>query len=244
MHRGLFTTRGTDIFVPMPDTQGPAGRSISDVILEGKVTLPEPDIDMLTDWSLAYGSSEPGTIEAAGPRTRLGQNNEIQAIEAAALTWPELSGLEDAVAEAHITPLVCQGASFHTDGFLFGDFIFLVVWLVERQGIDLFFPNGGKRIALDYGSVVLFDPAQPHGLVFEEKSTWDAFQYTSRMSDPTQHFVSFDFPVTTPSLAQRLGIRFHPQDPTQAWTDKLRVDNRPVEVDPSSGHWKFTKDVD
>jgi hypothetical protein len=228
----------------MPDAHGAAGRTISDVVLDGKVTLPEADIDMLTDWSLAYGSSEPGTIEAAGPRSRLGQNNEIREIEATALTWPALGSLDDVLAEAHITPLVCQGASFHTDGLLFGEFIFLVVWLVERQGIDLLFPNIGRRIPLEYGSIVLFDPAQPHGLVFEESSRWDASRYTSQMSDPTQHFVSFDFPVTTPSLAQRLGIRFHPQDPTNAWSDKLRIGGRPVEVDLATGYWKFAKNID
>ena len=238
MQKGFITTRGDEIFVPLLDAKGPAGRSISDVVLTGRLALPQPDVDMLCDWSAAYDSGEPGIVEHAGPRTRLGQNESLKAIEDATLEWAALHGIRDLFDGAEIAPLVCQGALFHTDAIHFGEYLFCVVWLSDHIGLDLLFPNIGTRIPLEFGTVVFFDAAQPHGVVLEGQNTWDPAQYTARIPDPTQHFVSFDVPFAFKALEKRMNIRLFSKR-TGSCPEAPSCGQHRVAVDQKTGRWKF-----
>lgn len=240
MHKGFITTRGDEIFVPLTDAEGPAGRSVSDVVLTGRLTLPQPDVDMLCDWSAAYDSSEPGIVEHAGPRTHLGQDESLSAIEAATLQWAASHGVEDLFSSAEITPLVCQGALFHTDALNFGEYLFCVVWLSDDVGLDLVFPNIETRIPLEFGTVILFDAAQPHGVVPRGRNTWNAAQYTAQVPDPTQHFVSIDVPFAFTALKHRMNIRLFPELPDPCPDlNVLSFGQQRVVVDQETGRWKL-----
>ena len=241
MQKGLITNRGADIFVPLLDAKGPAGRSVSDVVLTGRLSLPEPDTEMLCDWSAAYDSGEPGFVENAGPRTPLGQNESLSAIEAATLQWAAGHQLTDVFSGAEVTPLVCQGAGFHTDANHFSEYLFCVVWLSNRAGLDLLFPNIDVRIPLDFGSIVFFDAAQPHGVVIEGHNSWSPSRYAAQITDPTQHFVSFDVPFPFAVLGHRMDIRLFHRDTNHAWPEALSLGARRVEVDRETGWWKFAK---
>lgn len=59
-----------------------------------------------------------------------------------------------------------QGANFHLDiGCTSWHKKLFTVYALEDSDCELLFPNIGVRVPLDAGTLVVFDPAQPHGVV-------------------------------------------------------------------------------
>ncbi|MFY2597214.1 hypothetical protein ACOTHJ_12740 [Achromobacter xylosoxidans] len=104
-----------------------------------------------------------------------------------------------------MSPLACRGASFHSDAHSFSDFAFVVVWLSDDAGLDLLFPQLEQRIPLEYGTAVIFDCAQIHGVVPRGTSSFPKDEFDERLS--TGCFVSIDLPIHRSSVAQPLGVR-------------------------------------
>ncbi|MDR5763032.1 hypothetical protein [Caballeronia sp. LZ035] len=237
--RGLIKTSGNGIYVSLPDEAGPAGRSVSDVVLHGRIEIDELPENIMCDWSGAYESGEPGFIEHGGPSVGLGVDPLFADIEQATLKWASAYGMADAMRLSRHTPVVCQGASFHSDAENFAQYGFCVVWLSQRDGLDLLFPNVDVRIPLEFGSIVFFDAAQPHGTVFEGYDSWCAQQYQRRAVDfRTRHFLSFDFPIAHPSVVCGLKLNLFSAEAGKHRHERLTVQGQHRTVDSVTGLWR------
>lgn len=125
-----------------------------------------------------------------------------------------------------------RGAGFHHDADSYPDEAFCVLWLAEDTKWDLLFPFTGHRIPLEYGTVVIFDSAQPHGLVLRGQSTFDRDLFDL---EPTGIFVSQDFDLT-PANRKLLGIKKY---------SRKGIASMPIlsdgafrqDLDPESGTW-------
>jgi hypothetical protein len=239
MQTGYVPTRGNELAVPLPMLPEPTSRSVSDVVITGKLELDALDAEALTNWSSSYSSSQPGDVEAVRLSDGFGQHEDVRPIEEAILKWAASENLSEVFADAHVAPLVCQGANFHSDGVNFPGEAFCIVWISEQVGLDLLFPNINVRVPLEQGTVVLFDPAQPHGVVVKGASEWDAGVYYEKIVEPTQHLVSFDLDLLHDQLRQRMAVNFQPHGGPSEGRD-IRKNGKCVKVDHLTGMWKPT----
>lgn len=238
-HRGLIKTSGNGIYVSLPDATGPAGQSDSDVVLHGRLEIDELPEKIVCDWSGPYESGEPGFIEHGGPSVGLGVDPLFADIEQATPKWASSYGMDDAVRLSRRTPVVCQGASVHSDAENFAQYGFCVVWLSQRDGLDLLFPNVDVRIPLEFGSIIFFDAAQPHGAVFEGYDSWCAQRYQRRAVDfLTRHFLSFDFPITHPSVVRGLKLNLFNAETGKQRHGRLTVQGQYRTVNSTTGLWR------
>jgi hypothetical protein len=139
----------------------------------------------------------PGDIANLGTAdTEFCPAEHITALHACMQAWGIPTGLD-----APVT-LVCQGAGFHHDADSYAGHGFCVLWLSEDAGWDLVFPLTGDRIALEYGTVVLFDSALLHGVLRRGASGYDVMDFVNASAGL---FLSQDFPLLGPARV-RLGI--------------------------------------
>ncbi|MBC8737136.1 hypothetical protein F6X40_09985 [Paraburkholderia sp. UCT31] len=124
-----------------------------------------------------------------------------------ALDWLATHGLRDAVVDDEVRLLACEGATFHHDAEDYPDRVFCVLWLEETDCWDLVFPYSGVRIELKPGVIVLFDAANPHGVVARGENEFDG----ENMGDNgVQTFTSINLQCA-PAALQLLGCR--PSEP-------------------------------
>lgn len=152
-------------------------RTISNTVISGNVKLPamtEEENDLWSEHVGGAGMTEVGGIANFGATT--------------GLITPALQGAIDDWLAAHnifasrrnpALPLACIGAGFHHDADSYRDEIFCVLWLSDDTPWDVYFPFIGKRIPLTYGTIFVFDSAQPHGVVPHDETVFDedSFEY-------------------------------------------------------------------
>lgn len=87
--------------------------------------------------------------------------------------------------------LSSQGACPHTDVNVCAD-KFRLFWVLclEDSDADIFFGNIGLRIPVKAGTLLVFDPCQPHAVISKEKSTFSRGDFSARRR---QFFLSGDF---------------------------------------------------
>lgn len=128
--------------------------------------------------------------------------------------------------------LVCQGAGFHHDADSYPAQGFCILWLSDDDGWDLLFPQTGVRVALRYGTVVLFDSALLHGVVKR-----GALEYAAADFDNVSPgwFLSQDFPLA-PKARSRLGIEKLSSRGRRGFV-MLGADGSQEDVREESGAW-------
>jgi hypothetical protein len=94
----------------------------------------------------------------------------------------------------------CTQVSFHTDLPFAGIF---GAWSIAGPARDLVFPRLGIRVRFEPGTLVLFDAAQPHGLLDSGRSRYHASLDLKRQ-DLTS-FASLLLPEHDAALNERLG---------------------------------------
>ena len=138
--------------------------------------------------------------------------------------------------------LACLGAPFHHDASDFPDQAFAVLWLSDDAGWDLVFPQiegPSRRVALQHGVVVVFDAAQPQGVVRRGGERYEDADFP--VDDSAGHCLSWDLHLGRVAAPQVLGIdraevtietdrddRFHLIEDTSAYEDY---------IDPNTERW-------
>lgn len=220
-------------------------RNVSRTVLTNTLSIPVPPVWLTADWSreiatrleLAAGDVEPITLSRA--RTRWsGYRTCLDSVS----NWMQTLGLSNAFAYGEIALMVCRGARYHHDGTQYGSKAFCNLFLSDDQGLDLHFPNAGYRIPLQRGTVVLFDTAQPHGVVKRGGSRFDEAAF-SQEHDATQVFLSWELPIEDADLCRVLGVRMHDLPHTMQHPEDAQVwiNGALATVCPESGAWLLTE---
>jgi hypothetical protein len=122
---------------------------------------------------------------------------------------------------------------FHHDIYAFHDSLFCVIWLEKSRGLELVFPQLKQRVPLHLGTVVVFDAAQPHGVLFAGDETFDLPKYAEL---PPQAFLSIDFNALLPGVPDTMQCLVKPD--TKDWLGPvvMLTDGGP-HVDEITGEW-------
>ncbi len=138
--------------------------------------------------------------------------------------------LEDGEYQSQI--LWCQGAAFHEDA-VFDCVTAVMLW--EGEARDLVLPHLGVVVPLTPGTVVLFDSAQPHGLLMPGHRQFDARHY----QDPSTRsvFCTMDLPRDLPGLQALMQFECEPRGVRR---DAFRL-QASTGVDSTTGAWQARK---
>ena len=220
---------------------GICSRSVSDIVLSGKVDVPAPPARLITDWnrevSLRLGL-EPGDVEALPlARARARWPDFRQCVQAVS-GWMGSLGLNDVLDTSEVALMACRGAKYHHDGAQYGGAAFCNLFLSEDRGLDLHFASTGHRIPLTRGTVVIFDTGQPHGVIERGSGGFNATDFPLD-KDCTQVFLTWELPIEHVDIGRALQIAFDIDrssalmlDDEQVWLNGARAS-----VCPESGRW-------
>lgn len=180
-------------------------RTLSDRILVGNLALDAEQEALSAAWraSLEKVTQRVGDVAAIGAdiaRTHAVGQGTLEAVYA----WLQTQGLPDLTEPSSLTLFGCRAAPYHHDIYAFSDSLFCVVWTSEDAGLELVFPQLDKRVALEMGTVVVFDSGQPHGVLWKGKKHYVEKSYEAL---PVQTFISVDFSATEPSVMEQMNIR-------------------------------------
>jgi hypothetical protein len=111
-------------------------------------------------------AGRPGKVESAGAFTSEETIRELRA------------ALPDSIA-SHVTPRLewygCRGAFFHNDAH-FGRVLF-GIWSLHGPDRDVVFPRIGHRFSTSGGTLIVFDPFEPHAVLDRGASTYRREDY-------------------------------------------------------------------
>jgi hypothetical protein len=180
-------------------------RTLSDKVLSGKLAMPDGQAAV----SQAWKESLEGVVGRVGDVSNLGTeavraNPMDEATLASVYTWLQEQGLPDLSGPSSVSVFGCRAAPFHHDMWAFGDSLFCVVWTSEDAGLELVFPQMGRRVPLEMGTVIVFDSGQPHGVLWKGKKHYVAKSYEQL---PVQTFISVDFGAMLDGVMEHMGIR-------------------------------------
>ncbi|AZG16577.1 hypothetical protein [Cupriavidus pauculus] len=216
-------------------------RRVGGRVIAGVVDVPAPPPRLLADWAREIATNmvlEPGEVEVLPlARARLRWPDYRQCVQAVA-DWTRALGLPDVLDDCEVALMVCRGARYHHDGGQYGGAAFCNLFLADDKGQDVHFVALDQRIALRRGTVLLFDPCQPHGVIRRGGAGFDAADFPDGQ-DTTQVFLTWELPIEDARVAQALGVTFDAA-PTGPAGDApgLRRDGRPVDVCPATGQWQ------
>ena len=186
-------------------------RSVGGTVLSGVVDIPAPPERLVADWERDIRhllDMQAGDVEQLSlARTRMRWPQMPQVI-AAVQAWLSTWGLQDALTDAEIALMACRGAPTHHDAEQYGGAAFCNVFVSEDKGQDVLFPGTGQRIALQRGTVLVFDTAQPHTVVRRGSSEFDAGDFGAD-TDCSQVFLTWELPIENLALARALGVTLH-----------------------------------
>lgn len=216
-------------------------RSVSEVVLTGRVDVPAPPARLVADWnreaSLRLGL-QPGDVEALPlARARVRWPDYRHCVQAVA-DWTCTLGLQEVLASSDVALMACRGANYHHDGARYGGMAFCNLFLSEDRGLDLHFPATGHRIPLARGTVVIFDTGQPHAVIERRSSGFDAADFPAEQ-DRTQVFLSWELPIENAHVGHALRIAFD-IDPSTALLlaeEQVWLNGARTSVCPDSGRW-------
>ena len=188
-------------------------RSVSNIVLSGTIDVPAPPTRLLVDWEREMAQQlnlEPGDVEALPlARARMRWPDYSACVQAVS-EWTRTFGLADVLTTSEVALMACRGARYHHDAELYGGSAFCNLFLSEDKGLDLHFPRLGLRIPLVRGTAVIFDTAQPHGVIqrrANEEHGFKASDFPPEL-DCSQVFLTWELPIDNVHIAQALGISF------------------------------------
>ena len=216
-------------------------RSVSDVVLSGKVDVPVPPARLIADWeretSLRLGL-EPGEVEALPlARTRARWPDYKYCTQAVA-DWARALGLPGMLGSSDVALMACRGAKYHHDGAQYGGAAFCNLFLTEDKGLDLHFPSIGHRVPLTRGTAVIFDTGQPHAVVQRNSSGFLVDDFTSDQ-DCTQVFLTWELPIEDAYVGRALQVTFDidPSTSLQLNEEQVWLNGARANLCPHSGRW-------
>ena len=217
-------------------------RSVSDVVLSGRLDVPAPPARLIADWereTVQRLCLEPGDVEALPlARARMRWPDYSRCVQAVS-DWTRTLGLPDVLASCDVALMACRGAQYHHDAAHYGAAAFCNLFLSEDCGLDLHFPSTGHRIPLARGTAVVFDTGQPHGVIARRSSGFEAADFPADQ-DCTQVFLTWELSIEDANLGRALRIAFDIDPSTalllgeeQVWRNGARAS-----VCPDSGLWR------
>lgn len=218
-------------------------RGVGGTVLTGTLDLPAPNARVLADWNREISTRlrlEPGDVEQVPLARTQARWPEYPACLRAMRAWTGALGLdEETLADADIALMACRGARYHHDAAQYGGAAFCNLFLSEDKGLDVLFPGTGQRIALTRGTAMIFDTAQPHGVVPRSRSDFREADFPSGR-DLAQLFLTWELPIEADSVARLLGIAFDVDAAAASRLDEeqVRENGLRVAVDPESGRWQ------
>ena len=217
-------------------------RSVSDVVLSGRVDVPAPPARLVADWEREVSSRlalEPGDVEPLPLARARARWPEYRRCVQAVSDWTRGLGLHELLASSEVALMACRGASYHHDGAQYGGAAFCNLFLCEDKELDVHFPSTGQRIPLARGTVLLFDTGQPHAVIRRSSSGFDAGDFAAGQ-DCTQVFLSWELPIEEAHVGRALRIAFDIDAPTASQLDEeqVQVNGEPASVCPESGRWR------
>ena len=219
-------------------------RSVSDVILSGRIDIPAPPAHLVADWERDAASLElePGDVEALTlARTRARWADYKHCVQAMA-DWTRGQGLtnslEDVLADSEVALMVCRGARYHFDAVQYGGAAFCNLFLSEAKDLDLHFPRTGLRLPLQRGVAVVFDTGQPHAVVPRGRTDFDAADFGAGQ-DCNQFFLTWELSIENSHVLQALKITFdtNPANALHLKEAQVQLHGARVDVDPATGRW-------
>lgn len=198
----------TDILLELVAHAGGAHgqyRTLSDKILSGKLALPAEQAAVSRAWreSLEDVTQRVGDVSNLGADVARANPVDESTLNSV-FAWLLEQGLPDLSGPSSMSIFGCRAAPFHHDMWAFGDSLFCVVWMSEDVGLELVFPQLGKRVPLEMGTVIVFDSGQPHGVLWKGKKHYVEASYEQL---PVQTFVSVDFGAMLDGVMEHMGIR-------------------------------------
>ncbi|MFM0726809.1 hypothetical protein PQQ53_24365 [Paraburkholderia strydomiana] len=217
-------------------------RSVSNLMPSGTVDIPVPPPRLLADWQREIASRlalEPGDVEVMPlARARMRWPEYARCVQAAS-DWTRALGLPEILGSSDVALMACRGARYHHDGAQYGGAAFCNLFLSEDKGLDLHFSSLGRRIPLTRGTIVLFDTAQPHGVIQRGSSGFNAAEFPPDQ-DHVQIFLTWELPIEDARVAQALKVVFDvaPSTSSQPDEEQVLLNGEQVVVCPESGGWR------
>ena len=225
-------------------------RSVSDVLLSGVVDVPAPPARLVADWNREISlrlKLEPGDVEQLPLARALMRWPDYRHCVQGMADWLATLGLSDVLATSDVALMACRGARYHHDGAQYGSAAFCNLFLIEDRGLDLHFPETGRRIPLTRGTAVIFDTGQPHAVILRRGADADLDTKVSGFNavdfptdlDCIQVFLTWELPIENADVAQALQIAFDidPQAAFQTDNEQVWHNGTAVNVCPNSGHF-------
>jgi hypothetical protein len=216
-------------------------RNVSDIVLAGTLDVPAPCASVLADWQRETATRlalEPGDVEAMHlARTQVRWPDYKRCVQAMS-DWTGALGLPAVLADSPMALMACRGAKHHHDGEQYGGAAFCNLFLSEDKGLDLHFPSTGQRIPLKRGTAVIFDTAQPHGVVQRGSDRFSPADFAPDQ-DFTQIFLTWELPIEEANIGNALKIVLDVDRPTslQLKEEQVWLNGAPAAVCPESGRW-------
>ena len=194
-----------------PDDGGQRSRTVSEIVVTGRVELGPLPARMLADWERETRENlelDIGDVEVMPLARARSRWPDFRLCLAEAGRWIESQGLvADLLDEAPLALMVCRGARYHHDGEQYAGAAFFNVFVSDDAGLDLHFAATGHRIPLERGTAVIFATCQPHAVIPRHRSGFDAADFLAG-ADWHQYFLTWELPVENEALARLLKIGF------------------------------------
>ena len=217
-------------------------RSVSNVVLTGKVGIAAPPARLVADWERDITQRmglEPGDVEEMPlARARMRWPDYTQCVQVVT-DWTRSVELGDVLASSGVALMACRGARYHHDGTQYGGAVFCNLFVSEDKGLDVHFPSTGHRIPLVRGTVVVFDTGQPHAVIDRHRDGFNAADFSADR-DCNQLFLTWELPIENTHVAQAMDITFD-TDTTTALTlneEQVWVNGERANVCAESGQWQ------
>lgn len=217
-------------------------RSVSTIVLTGTVDIPPPPARLLADWERETGERlglEPGDVEQLPlARARVRWPDYRRCVQAVA-DWAGSVGLQEVPGTSDVALMACRGTRYHHDAEHYGSAAFCNLFVSDDKGLDLHFPAIGQHIALERGTVVVFDTGQPHAVVDRRRGGFALADFPPGR-DCSQVFLTWELPIEQTPVERVLGIRFDIKTATAALLTQEQVwwDGARASVCPDTGKWR------
>ncbi|VVE36461.1 hypothetical protein PIN31009_03895 [Pandoraea iniqua] len=237
-------------------------RSVSGIVLSGIVDVPAPPERLVADWTrdiashmaLAAGDVEPMPLA----RARMRWPDYSQCVQVA-YDWTASQGLPGLLPASDIALMACRGARYHHDGEQYGGFVFCNLFLSDDCGLDVHFPyagngrDGGYRIPLKRGTMLVFDTCQPHAVIRRGHDGFDDADFANPASpanpanalDHVQMFLTWELPVDDSRVVQALGMAFDvlPSNSAMPQDAQVLANGAAAVLCANSGRWLPVSDA-
>lgn len=222
-------------------------RSVGNTVLSAVLDIPAPPASLQADWLRETSSNmvlEPGDVEVMPFARTRARWPEYNACTHAVAGWLAARELPSTLDECDVALMACRGARYHHDAGQYGSAAFCNLFLSEDRGLDVHFPGLNTRIPLARGTVMIFDTAQPHGVIRRGSSGFEANEFVS-LQDCLQVFLTWELPIEDLQIGKALGVAFDTSAPPSPPLEDAQVwlNGAPAAVYPNSGRW-YQVDVD